>query len=369
MLPHNTVEEELIAKIALQIVPRVGNKIAHELVNHYGSAKDLFEQATIKELCQLTFIGRSIAQTIVNKATWERAEEEWDFAQKYHVQVLSQTEQNYPKRLQQCPDAPFLLYYKGNASLNGSKVVAVVGTRKPTARGRQFCEQLVEELHGYNPLIVSGLAYGIDITTHNKSVAMQLPNIGVVAHGLDRIYPTKHLATAQKMVQCGGILTEFRTQTEPLSKHFPMRNRIIAGMADAVVVVETANKGGSMITAYLANEYNREVFAVPGRLNDPLSKGSNHLIKTHRACLIESAADMAYLLGWQEPAKTFQAKLFPTLSNNEQALVNHLVGQTLHLEEINRQMQLSSSQLAALLLELEFKGILRALPGKRFELI
>jgi DNA processing protein len=148
-----------------------------------------------------------------------------------------------------------------------------------------------------------------------------------------------------------------------------MRNRIIAGMADAVIVVETANKGGSMITAYLANEYNREVFAVPGRLNDPLSKGCNHLIKTHRACLIESAADVAYLLGWQQPAQTIQAKLFPTLSNDEQTLVNYLVGQTLHLEEINRQMQLSSSQLAALLLELEFKGILRALPGKRFELI
>ncbi|MGH1337693.1 MAG: DNA-processing protein DprA [Aureispira sp.] len=363
------VEEELIAKIALQIVPRIGNKMAQELLAHYGSAKTLFEQATIQELCQFAYLGPTTAQLILDKSTRKRAEEEWAFTQQYKIQVLSQTEQAYPKRLQQCADAPSLLYYKGNAPLNASKVVAIVGTRKPSARGREFCERLLDDLQGYDPLIVSGLAYGIDITAHRKSIDLQLPNIGVVAHGLDRIYPSQHQSTAQRMVQCGGILTEFRTQTEPLAKHFPMRNRIIAGMADAVVVVETANRGGSMITAYLANEYNKEVFAVPGRLNDPLAKGCNHLIKTHRACLIESAADMAYLLGWQESTRPLQQKLFPTLSKAEQALVNHLVGQTLHLEEINRQMQLSSSQLAALLLELEFKGVLRALPGKRFELV
>ncbi len=215
------LEEELIAKIALQLVPRIGNKIAHELVAHYGSADNLFAQATVKELCQFTHLGPTTAQAIVNKSTWQRAEEEWAFAQKYHIQVLSQTEKDYPKRLQQCPDAPFLLYYRGNAPLNASKVVALVGTRKPSARGRHFCEHLLEELQGYSPLIVSGLAYGIDITAHRKSLALQLPNIGVVAHGLDRIYPSQHQPTAQKMVRCGGILTEFRTQTEPLSKHFP----------------------------------------------------------------------------------------------------------------------------------------------------
>lgn len=363
------LEEELMAKIALQIVPRIGNKIAHQLLAHYGSAKRLFEEATVRELCQFAYLGQSTAQLIVQKATWQRAEKEWAFAQQYKIQVLSQTEKEYPKRLQQCSDAPFLLYYKGNASLNASKVVAIVGTRKPSARGRQFCEQLLENLQGYAPLLVSGLAYGIDITVHRKSLALQLPNIGVVAHGLDRIYPNQHQSVAQRMVQCGGILTEFRTQTEPFSKHFPMRNRIIAGMVDAVVVVETANRGGSMITAHLANEYNKEVFAVPGRLNDPLAQGCNHLIKTHRACLIESAADMAYLLGWHQVQSSPQKKIFPSLSSQEQSLVNHLVGQTLHLEEISRQMHLGSSQLASLLLELEFKGILRALPGKRFELV
>lgn len=362
-------EEEMLARIALQIVPRVGNKTAQDLVQYYGSAQALFEQATTKELCQFTYLGSSTAQLIIQKATWKRAEEEWAFIQKYNIQVWSQQDQGYPKRLKQCPDAPFLLYYKGNQVLNTSKVVALVGTRRPSARGREFCQQLLEGLQPYEPLIVSGLAYGIDITAHTQSLALGMPNIGVVAHGLDRIYPSQHQATAQKMVQCGGILTEFRTQTEPLSRHFPMRNRIIAGMADAVVVVETANRGGSMITAYLANEYNKEVFAVPGRLNDPLAKGCNHLIKTHRACLLESAADMAYLLGWQPPAVAPQKRLFPSLTSQEQALVNHLIGENLHLEEINRQMQLPSSQLAVLLLELELKGIVRALPGKHFELV
>lgn len=363
------LEQELIAKIALQLVPRIGNKMAQDLVTHYGSAQALFTQATVKELCQFARLGSATAKLMVDKATWARAEEEWAFTQQYKIQVLSQTEQGYPKRLQQCADAPFLLYYRGSVPLNASKVVAIVGTRKPSGRGRDFCEQLVQDLRGYDPLIVSGLAYGIDITAHRKSLELQLPNVGVVAHGLDRIYPSQHQATAQKMVQCGGILTEFRTQTEPHAKHFPMRNRIIAGMADAVVVVETANRGGSMITAYMANEYNKEVFAVPGRLQDPLTKGCNHLIKTHRAALIESAADMAYILGWQAPTSTPQKKLFPALSKDEQQLVNSLVGQSRHLEELNRQQHWSSSQLAVLLLELEFKGVVRALPGKRFELV
>lgn len=369
IIEQDVVTDELIYKIALSLIPKIGNKTAFELLRHFGSAKSVFKEAKEAELLQIPKIGKATATQILNKDTLKRAEAEWAFTQQYQIQVLSQEATSYPKRLRNCPDAPFLLYYKGTADLNASKVVAIVGTRKPSHQGKLFCERLIQDLQGYSPLIVSGLAYGIDITTHKKCLSLEMPNIGVVAHGLDRIYPKLHKSTAQKMTNCGGILTEFRTGTEPFPQHFPMRNRIIAGMADAVVVVETANRGGSMITAYIANEYNKDVFAVPGRLDDPLSKGCNHLIKTHRASLLESAEDLAYILRWEKKSKGQQKQLFTSLSKEEQQIVELMLGKEVHLERIIQQTKISTSRMAALLLDLELKGVIRALPGKNFRLV
>lgn len=364
-----TTQEEIVYKIALSLIPKIGSKTALVLTQEYGSAKAVFENTTQKELCRVQQIGPATAQQIITKTTLKRAEEEWDFAQKYKIKVLSQEMQDYPKRLKNCHDAPFLLYYKGNANLNAARVVSIVGTRRPSLEGKIFCERLIQDLAAYQPLIVSGLAYGIDVTAHQKCLGLQLPNIGVVAHGLDQIYPSMHKKTAQAMTSCGGILTEFRHQTEPLPQHFPMRNRIIAGMADAVVVIETANRGGSMITAYMANEYNKDVFAVPGRVGDVLASGCNHLIKTHRAALLESAKDIAYLLRWEKQQKGQQQQLFAQLSSQERLLVNLLVGKVVHLEQIIQQTHINSSKMAALLLNLELKGLIKALPGKRFQLL
>lgn len=369
ILNQEVVANELIYRIALHLIPKIGNKTAFELLSHFGSAQAVFEQKKAADLCQIPKMGKGLAQQILDKSTLQRAEEEWAFTQKYNIKILPQESADYPKRLLNCPDAPFLLYYKGNANLNAAKVVAIVGTRKPSVQGKLFCERLVQDLMGYNPLIVSGLAYGIDVTTHKKCLDLHLPNIGVVAHGLDRIYPKMHKATAQRMTNCGGILTEFRTGTEPLPQHFPMRNRIIAGMADAVVVVETANRGGSMITAYIANEYNKDVFAVPGRLDDPLSKGCNHLIKTHRASLLESADDLAYILRWEKKAKGQQKQLFNNLSKEERLIVDLMLGEEVHLETIIQKTKISTSRMAGLLLELELRGVIRALPGKNFRLL
>ena len=362
--------EELVYKIALQLVPKIGNKKALELLDYYGSAKAVFLHAQLRELCQFKAIGEATAQAILQKTTLARAEQEWDFVQQYKIQVLAQDMSAYPKRLKHCSNAPFLLYYKGNANLNATKIVAIVGTRKPTVEGQLFCERLVADLAQYQPLIVSGLAYGVDVAAHQQCLTVGLPNIGVVAHGLDRIYPARHKRIAQQMVQCGGILTEFITETEPIPQHFPMRNRIIAGMADAVVVVETANRGGSMITAHMANEFHKDVFAVPGRLNDAMSQGCNHLIKTHRAALIESAEDIAYILRWEKQKAGTQKQLFPKLSKDERSVVDLLIGEnSVHLDKIIQATNISTSRMAALLLELEFNGVIRGLPGKNFCLI
>jgi DNA processing protein len=368
-LNQEVVADELIYRIALHLIPKIGNKTALELLQHFGSAQAVFEQSNCRDLAEVPKVGKAMAQHILDKSTLQKAEEEWAFTQKYNIKVLPQESADYPKRLRNCPDAPFLLYYKGNTNLNAAKVVAIVGTRKPSAQGKLFCERLVQDLAVYNPLIVSGLAYGIDVTAHKKCLDLQIPNIGVVAHGLDRIYPQMHKPTAQRMTNCGGILTEFRTGTEPFPQHFPMRNRIIAGMADAVVVVETANRGGSMITAYIANEYNKDVFAVPGRLDDPLSKGCNHLIKTHRASLLESAEDLAYILRWEKQATGQQKQLFANLSKEERLIVDLMLGKEVHLETIIRETKISTSRMAALLLELELRGVIRALPGKNFRLL
>ncbi len=362
------IAKEYIARIALYETPGVGNKIAKALTEYYGAATTVFEQTTLSELAQFPQLRPTVAQAIRDRVAWEAAEAEWQHIKKQGICLLSKGLPGYPERLTHCPDAPFLLYYKGKAALNASKVIAVVGTRKPSEKGRRFCAQLMEELRPYQPLVVSGLAYGIDVTTHRRCLEVGLSTVGVVAHGLDHIYPTQHHQVAERMVQQGGLLSEFKSDTIVHTKHFPMRNRIIAAIADAVVVVETGRKGGSMITAHFANEYHRDVFAVPGGLADPLARGCNHLIKTHRACLLESAADLAYVLGWEACKHPAQQSLFEALEQSEVAVVQQLLKGEQPLELLVQHTAISSAELAPVLIELELKGIIRALPGKRFQL-
>jgi len=256
--------------------------------------------------------------------------------------------------------------------LNQLRPISIVGTRNPTSYGRKMCEQLINDLLPYQPLIVSGLAYGIDITAHRKSLDVGLETVGVLGHGMQRIYPAQHRKTALTMIENGGILTQFHFRTEPNREHFPMRNKIIAAICDALVVVETKKHGGSIISAKLANDYHKDVFAFPGRLTDKMSVGCNHLIKTHQAAVIESAADLAYILNWdQQPANVpTQQQLFVELTPDEQKITVQLKeGIQKSVDSLSYETKMTVSRLSSLLLSMEFKGIVRSLPGKVYELV
>jgi DNA processing protein len=360
--------EDLKYQIALSQVHKIGPYKAKVLYKSFGSAKAVFE-ASIEELIASKVVNLELAQSIRKKEHFQFAEEELEFIKKYNIQALSYGSPNYPKRLVHFDDAPLLLYYKGNADLNSTRIVGIVGTRKPTEYGRKHCERIVQELKAYNAVILSGLAYGIDATAHRKALFSSMDTIGVVAHGLDRIYPHKHRKLAERMVEQGGLLSEFPSRTEPVPGNFPARNRIIAALADAIVVVETANSGGSMITANMANAYQKDVFAVPGSLESPSSEGCNQLIKTHRASLLTSASDIAYLLRWEKQKAAQQKQIFIDLSAEERLILDQLLGgKTAHLNQLMQSTAMSTSRLSSYLLELEMKGLLKALPGKYYRL-
>jgi len=359
--------DELFYQIALRQSDYIGDITAKHLYNHFGTAQAVFG-AKMSDLTQVFGVGEVAAQSILSRHSFRIAEREIEFIHKNKVQTFFYQDEKYPKRLQRVEGAPFLLFYQGNAEFNLAQVLAVVGTRKPTEIGKRNCEQLLAGIKEYKPLIVSGLAYGVDICAHKKCLALGLPTIGVVAHGLDMIYPPIHQPIAAQMLENGGILSEFVTNTEPSHKNFPMRNRVIAGMSDAVVVVETARTGGSIITAELANDYQKDVFAIPGRLEDEFSQGCNWLIKTHKASLLESWEDLVYVLRWEKLAqnKTQQVQLFPDLSSEEEKVVNILRGGQVHLDLLVRNSGLSVSKLAAILLNLEFKAVVKPLAGKNY---
>lgn len=360
-------------QIALTLVPQIGAVTAKTLVSYCGSAEAVF-LASKKELLKIPGIGPGIVEAIGQPAALHRAEKELYFLEQYGVEALFYTDERYPVRLRQNADCPALLYFKGSGAelLNARRIVSVVGTRQPTEYGKAICEELMEGLQPYDVVVVSGLAYGIDITAHRKSSALGVPNIAVLGHGLSKVYPSQHRATALKLIENGGLLTEYTHDTGPDREHFPMRNRIIAGLCDALLVVETATSGGSMISAELAGQYERDLFAVPGRLRDPKSAGCNQLIKSNRARLCESAADIAAALGWNEAGRPtpIQTQLFLDLSPDETTLVNLIRRQPqIPIDEISIATQLGPGELATLLLGLEFKGLVRTLPGKRYILV
>jgi len=360
-----------LQKIAITSIPKVGPVTARNLVSYCGGVEAVFE-ARKKELLTVPGVGEGIATAILKKDYFEIAEREMQFLENQDIQPLFFLDEAYPTRLKSIDNAPLLLYYKGNCNLNHPRIVSIVGTRKPSVLGIANCEQLVEDLKKYDVLVVSGLAYGIDVTAHKKCISEGIETVGVLGHGLKKIYPAQHRQVAMSMIEQGGLLTEFTSHTLPDREHFPMRNRIVAGMCDAVVVVETAQKGGSMITAFCANDYNKDVFAFPGRANDNHLQGCNYLIKTHKAALIQSAKDIGYIMRWEEldNQKEVQLALFNDLTENEQAIVGVLKEKDeMGIDQLIYETQLNASQLASILLSLEFKGLLKTIPGKRYLLV
>lgn len=356
-------------KIALTFIKGVGQATAKNLLAYCGSAENVFS-ATKKQLLQIPGIGEKTVEAILGTNALKRAEEELKFVEKHGIEVLFFSDENYPKRLKNCFDSPILLYFKGKANLNQQRIISVVGTRNATSYGKALCQQLIEALEPYNVLVISGLAYGIDVAVHKECVGIKVPTIGVLGHGLDRLYPKLHKSIAQNMVLNGGLLTEFPILTNPDRQNFPQRNRIIAGISDVTVIVEASRKGGALITAEIANSYNKDVYAFPGRTNDAFSEGCNFLIKTNRAGLINNPKDLIYYLGWDEQvmAKKPQVTLRLDLTANEQKVVDILLNGQRAIDELAIELNMPQSKLAIVVLTLEMQGIIVSLPGKIYKI-
>lgn len=353
------------------MVPNIGSVQAKLLVDHFGSAEKVFK-AKKNNLAAIEGIGEVRAAGIKSFDDFSAAEEEIEFTGKHHISTLFLTDPGYPQRLLHCFDPPTLLYYRGNADLNASRVVSIIGTRNNTEYGRSVTESIIEGLKQENALVVSGLAFGVDALAHKAAVNAGLPTVGVLAHGLDTIYPPQHRALAKEILLNGGLLTEFPRNTKPDKHNFPKRNRIVAGMADATIVIETQVKGGSMITAELAYNYNRDVFAVPGKLTDSKSSGCLKLVRQQKAILFTGMDDLMQSMGWSEPQrvkKTQTRELFIDLSEEEKVIVELLrAKESLHIDEIYLRSSLSSSSVAEAMLNLELQNVISSLPGKIYKL-
>lgn len=356
--------------IALPLLPEVGLRTAKALIEFFGSAEAVFA-ASETELMTIPNIRKDTMQSLMSgKAeALRRAEQEIDFIEKNSIETYYYEDENYPYRLRECPDAPILLYGKGNLNLNNGMFLSVVGTRMPSDRGKQICTEIVTALaRQTNDLtIVSGLAYGIDVTAHKAALAAGIPTIIIPGHGLDRIYPQVHRQVAVEALEKGGILTEYMSKTEPDRQNFVARNRIIAGLSDATLVVESKLKGGSLITADMANGYSREVFAVPGRPTDVISAGCNMLIKQQKAALVESADDIAAAMQWQSGSaeEPLQTEILDDLSAEETLLLDKLrqTEEGMHVNLLVMETALPYSQVTTALMTMEIRGIVRALPG------
>ncbi len=371
MLPKPIDESQKLYQLALSFVPDVGPKTARALLAKYPTAKDIFE-APLPDLKNIGNLNEQRVRAFRAPEVLKRAEEELDFCLRNNVSVLFMGEPEYPQRFMDCDDPAVVLYYKGNANLNASKTIAIIGTRKNTDYGQRLTEDLVEGLKETEDiLVVSGLALGIDTLAHKASVKHRIPTIGVLGHGLDRLYPHANKTLANEMTELGGLLTEFPTETKPDRQNFPVRNRVVAGISDVTVVVESDEKGGAMITAYVAHGYNREIAAFPGRTFDSRSGGPNLLIKRNIAALITGADDLLQLMNWSsnKPKKAVQRQMFVHLSPDEQTVFDLLKDKdAVHADELLHLSKLSNSQLASVLLQMEMQGLVKALPGKMYRL-
>jgi DNA processing protein len=363
---------ELLYQIALTLVPTIGPVQARQLISRLGSARAVFT-APADLLKKIEGIGEGKAAAIRSFREFETAEKEIGFIRRFGIQPVFITDAAFPKRLLHCYDCPTLLYYKGTADLNSAKIVAVVGTRTNSEYGRMATERLIGELSALKILVVSGLAHGIDAIAHRAAMANGLPTVGVLAHGLSQVYPHQHRELAREMArEGGGLLTEFRSPAIPDRYQFPARNRIVAGMSDATIVIETGVRGGSMITADLANGYNRDVFALPGRISDSRSEGCHYLIRNNKASLLGSAADLIEIMNWGDPVRPVnrrQQEIFTELTADEQLLIELLrQRETVHIDEISLRSGLSNSAVAAAMLNMELQNIIFARPGNQYSM-
>jgi DNA processing protein len=366
------MNNDLLYQIALTLTPNIGDVHAKALIGIYGDAASVFK-APKKQLENIEGLGTVRAGSIKKFTDFTSCEAEIKFLEKYKITPLFINDESYPKRLLNCYDSPLLLYYKGNTDLNKKNVISIVGTRNHSEYGKLQCEKLVEDLKQENVLVLSGLAYGIDTIAHKASLKNQLPTVGVLAHGLDKIYPPQNKTLAKEMTANGGLLTDFISGTNPDKQNFPKRNRIVAGMCDALVVIESSVKGGSLITAELANSYNKDVFAFPGRAGDTKSEGCNYLIKSNKASLITSAADILELMNWapkEKIQKKKQRELFIELTADEKCIMDILQQtESIQIDDLYFKSGLSSSAVAAALLMLEMQGIIASLPGKIYKTV
>jgi len=366
------MDQNRLSLLALHFIPGLGDYTIRQLISYSGSAERVFQTPKGK-LMNIPGIGDITADAIQKGKPFENAEKEIRKAESEDVQLIFYTDKNYPTRLKQINDAPSLLYVKGNVDFENQKMVAIVGTRKATEYGKRCVEDLVAELVPHRATIVSGLAYGIDIHAHKQAVKNDLPTFGVMGSGMDIIYPSAHKETAKKMFANGGLITEHPFGTKPDAHNFPARNRIVAALSDAVIIVEAAAKGGALITADVANSYHRDVFAFPGNVGQNTSAGCNNLIKANKAFLITSVKDLEYLMNWDLDQETTVRRGNPTLDlfeENEKPVVKLLLenNNQLMIDELSWKSGIAISQLAAILLTLEFKGYITPLPGKIYKL-
>lgn len=369
-MSNNIEHTELYQALRLLEVPGIGSSTAIQLVKHFKSFNNIFK-ASLKKLTDIEGLGLPRATGIKKYVPSKAIEKEIQFIQKHNIQYHLHNDVSYPKSIKDINDAPLILYSKGNINFEHPRKIAIVGTRDYTEYGRQVTEQIIQELQAYDVQIVSGLAYGIDIIAHRKAVQLGIPTIGFLAHGLDRIYPAAHKGTAQQMLENGGLVTEYTSGTNPDKTNFPMRNRLVAGYADIVLVIESKDKGGALITAKLATSYNREVAAIPGNIYSEASAGCNYLLQTQIAHLVRNGEEIANLMNWITQDKVItQAKLFTELNTKEQQIVDILrIKSPMHIDEIMLKSNEQYSSLAATLLSLEMQSIIKPLAGKLYQLI
>lgn len=369
---YDMKEEELLYALALQRAKGIGDINAKKLIEACGSAKNVFQERQ-NILQKINGIGSVTLQNLFDSVNLKEAEKELKQIKKSNINPLYYLEKEYPQKLLNCIDAPILLFQDGNFDFQNSKVISIVGTRRMTNYGRAFCEELVADLKKYNPIVVSGFAYGVDICAHKAAIENKLQTVGVFAHGFAQVYPKVHKKYMAQVYENGGFLTEFWYDEAPLRENFLKRNRIVAGISQATVVIESASRGGALATASIANSYSRDVFAVPGRSTDTYSKGCNALIRDNKAALITSANDIVKMLNWDQnisKSKPIQQQLFVELTDDEQKVVNYLNKENKAvLDMISLECNLLVHKTAAILFQLEMKGLVKPLPGKLFELV
>ena len=362
-------EEQVFYHILLSLVPHIGDVHISILLEHFKDPALIFKLKR-RELEAINGIGSIRASAIKNCNLHSRVEKELFFIQKNNIRVLIKGDKSYPKKFEHFQDAPHVLYYKGSVDINFSKIVSIIGTRSPTSYGKELVTALIASLSDIGILVVSGLAYGIDTIVHKESVKSNIATIGVLGHGLDQIYPQANRTLAIEMLEHGGLITEFMSKTKPDKQNFPLRNRIVSGIADAVIVIESGEKGGSLITANMANAYNKDVFAFPGRVNDSQSKGCNELIKSQRAQLINNGNDFLECMNWErKPLKpsVLQSAIFYDITLEEKTIVDLMsMHDTMSIDHITSSSGLKPSQVSYLLLSLEMKGLIKVLPGKYY---